>query len=169
MSLYRIHALRLPGSHELDSLVRLVRFRRDVGRRDPYGADMTVVPSAIGLVAADLPRTLAFYRALGLDIPADADGEPHVEVTLPGGFRILFDPESTIRSFDPQWTAPTTGSPRTALAFECADPAEVDAVYAAMTEAGFDGHLEPWDAFWGQRYAIVIDPDGTHVSLFAPL
>ena len=66
---------------------------------------MTVVPSAIGLVASDLPRTLAFYRAIGLDIPAEADAEPHVEVALPGGFRILFDPESTITSFDPEWTS----------------------------------------------------------------
>jgi len=28
---------------------------------------------------------------------------------------------------------------------------------------------EPWDAFWGQRYAIVRDPDGNGVDLFAPL
>ena len=88
---------------------------------------MTVVPSAIGLVASDLARTLSFYRAMGLDIPADADSEPHVEVTLPGGFRILFDPESTIKSFDPEWVPAPAGSPRAALAFECADPAEVDA------------------------------------------
>ncbi|MEO7369714.1 MAG: VOC family protein [Ilumatobacteraceae bacterium] len=130
---------------------------------------MTVVPSAIGLVASDLPRTLAFYRALGLDIPATADSEPHVEVTLAGGFRILIDPESTIRSFDPGWTPPPGGSPRTALAFECADPAEVDTTYSAMTSAGFDGHLEPWDAFWGQRYATLRDPDGNGVDLFASL
>jgi hypothetical protein len=38
--------------------------------------------------------------------------KPHVEVTLPGGFRILFDPESTIKSFDSEWTASPTGSPR---------------------------------------------------------
>jgi uncharacterized glyoxalase superfamily protein PhnB len=116
-----------------------------------------------------LPRTLAFYRALGLDIPADADNEPHVEVRLSGGFRILFDPESTIKSFDPEWTPPPSGSPRTALAFECAEPAEVDAIYASMTGAGYDGHLEPWDAFWGQRYATLRDPDGNGVDLFAAL
>jgi len=28
---------------------------------------------------------------------------------------------------------------------------------------------EPWDAFWGQRYALVEDPDGAHVSIFCPL
>ena len=130
---------------------------------------MTIVPSAIGLVASDLPRTLAFYRAIGLDIPAEADSAPHVEGTLPGGFRLLFDPESTITSFDPGWTRPPAGSPRASLAFECADPAEVDATYAALTGAGFDGHLAPWDAFWGQRYATLRDPDGNGVDLFAPL
>jgi uncharacterized glyoxalase superfamily protein PhnB len=130
---------------------------------------MSAVPSAIGLVAADLPRTLAFYRALGLDIPDAADREPHVEVTLPGGMRILFDPESTIKSFDPDWTPPPAGSPRIALAFECANPAEVDAIYASMVAAGYDGHLEPWDAFWGQRYATLRDPDGNGVDLFAGL
>lgn len=130
---------------------------------------MSIVPSAIGLVSTDLTRTLSFYRALGLDIPLDADNEPHVEVTLPGGFRIMFDPESTIRSFDPGWAPPTAGSPRTSLAFECSDPAEVDAIYSAMTAAGFDGHLEPWDAFWGQRYATLRDPDGNGVDLFAAL
>src|SRR6187549_2472982 len=128
---------------------------------------MTPVPSALGIVCTDLARALAFYRALGLDIPADADDAPHVEVELTGGFRILFDPESTIKSFDPDWEPSTGGSPRAALAFECSDPAEVDATWAAMRAAGFDGHLEPWDAFWGQRYATLRDPDGNGVDLFA--
>ena len=130
---------------------------------------MPAIPSAIGLVVSDLPRALSFYRALGLDIPIDADNEPHVEVTLPGGFRIMFDPEATVTSFDHQWTPPPKGSPRTALAFECADPAEVDTTYRAMTASGYDGHLKPWDAVWGQRYATLRDPDGNGVDLFAAL
>jgi len=48
-------------------------------------------------------------------------------------------------------------------------PAEVDEAYAALTAAGAEGHLEPWDAFWGMRYAMVHDPDGNGVDLFAPL
>jgi len=74
----------------------------------------------------------------------------------------------TIRSFDPDW-APPTGGHRIALAFRCADPAGVDAAYAEVTAAGHPGHLAPFDAFWGQRYATVVDPDGNHVDLFAPL
>jgi uncharacterized glyoxalase superfamily protein PhnB len=122
----------------------------------------------IGLVVADMGRSLAFYRRLGLDIPAAADTEPHVEVTLPGGLRLAWDTVGTIRSFDQDWTPPTGGA-RVSLAFACDSPAEVDRVYADLVEAGYAGHRPPWDAFWGQRYAIVLDPDGNSVDLFAPL
>ncbi|MBY8878470.1 VOC family protein [Actinacidiphila acidipaludis] len=119
----------------------------------------------IGLVVADMAASLAFYRLLGLGLPPEADGEPHVEVTLPGGLRLAWDTVATVRSFDPDWT-PATGS-RISPAFDCGSPAGVDAVYAELTEAGHHGHLKPWDAFWGQRYAVVLDPDGNAVDLFA--
>ncbi|MCK9895707.1 VOC family protein [Frankia sp. AgB32] len=130
---------------------------------------MTIAFNLIGLVVSDMSRSVAFYRMLGLDVPAGAESEPHVEVTLPGGLRIAFDTEATIRSFDPDWTPATGGSGRVGLAFACADPAEVDATYADLLTAGHSGHLPPWDAFWGQRYATVADPDGNHVDLYAPL
>jgi catechol 2,3-dioxygenase-like lactoylglutathione lyase family enzyme len=122
----------------------------------------------IGLVVADMGRTLAFYRELGLRIPAEADAEPHVEFAPPGGVRLAWDTVETIRSFDPDWTSPT-GGPRMGLAFACDDPDEVDAVYARLVAAGYEGHKEPWDAFWGMRYAVVHDPDGNNVDLFAAL
>ncbi|MEE1772984.1 VOC family protein [Streptomyces sp. JV185] len=127
---------------------------------------MTPRMDAIGIVTADLAASLTFYRRLGLDIPAGAESAPHVEATLPGGQRLLWDTEDVIRSFDPGWTAPAGGD-RLSLAFLCDSPAEVDAVYEDLTGAGYRGHLEPWDAVWGQRYATVLDPDGCSVSLFA--
>jgi catechol 2,3-dioxygenase-like lactoylglutathione lyase family enzyme len=130
---------------------------------------MTPRFGVIGVVVSDMVLSAAFYRRLGLDIPADADASPHVEVELPGGLRLAFDTEDTIRSFDDSWKPPAGGGHRIALAFACADPAEVDATYAALTASGSKGHLPPWDAFWGQRYAVVLDPDGNHVELFAPL
>lgn len=122
----------------------------------------------IGLVVSDLGASLAFYRRLGLDIPAEADVAPHVEYDLPGGLRLAWDPVETVRGFDPDWQPPT-GSARTALAFACADPAEVDRVYAELVSAGHAGHRPPWDAVWGQRYASLHDPDGNGVDLYAPL
>lgn len=55
------------------------------------------------------------------------------------------------------------------LAFVCDSPAEVDALYRELVDAGHEGHLEPWDAVWGQRYATVHDPDGNAIELFAAL
>ena len=121
----------------------------------------------IGLVVEDMARSLAFYRRLGLEISAETEREPHVEVSLPGGLRLAFDTEETIRSFDSDWTPPSGGD-RMGLAFLMETPAEVDQVYDELTSLGYEGYKEPWDAFWGQRYAIILDPDGIGVSLFAP-
>ncbi|MGW0791167.1 VOC family protein [Streptomyces sp. NPDC002911] len=127
---------------------------------------MTPRLDAISVTTADLAASLTFYRRLGLEIPAGAESSPHVEVPLPGGRRLLWDTEDVVRSFDPGWTG-SRGGERLGLAFLCDSPAEVDAVYADLTTAGYEGHLEPWDAVWGQRYAVVLDPDGCAVSLFA--
>jgi catechol 2,3-dioxygenase-like lactoylglutathione lyase family enzyme len=124
--------------------------------------------AVIDLVVADMARSLAFYRRLGFDLPAEADTESHVEAILPGGLKMAWDTIDTIRSFDPAWSAPSGGH-RIGLAFACDGPAEVDSTYARLTLAGHEGHLPPWDAFWGMRYATVHDPDGNPVDLFAAL
>jgi catechol 2,3-dioxygenase-like lactoylglutathione lyase family enzyme len=122
----------------------------------------------IGLVVADMATSLAFYRRLGLDIPAGCVGEPHVECTLPTGTRVAFDTIATIQSFDPSFD-PAAHGHGVSLAFACDDPTNVDATFAMLVAAGAEAHLEPWDAFWGQRYATLRDPDGNGIDLFAPL
>jgi len=129
---------------------------------------MTPRLDVIGLVVADMPRSLAFYRRLGLAVPPDADAEAHVELPLPGGLRLAWDTEDVVRSYDPGWTPPSGGHP-VALSFACDSPAEVDRLYTELVDAGHGRHLAPWDAAWGQRYAVVQDPDGHTVDLFAPL
>jgi len=123
--------------------------------------------SAIGIVVSDMSKALAFYRLLGLEIPEPEAGEDHVEVELPNGVRLMWDTEALIKSFDPEWTRPT-GS-RIGLAFECASAAEVNALHAHAVASGYWSHKDPWDAFWGQRYVQLCDPDGTVVDLFAAL
>jgi catechol 2,3-dioxygenase-like lactoylglutathione lyase family enzyme len=115
-----------------------------------------------------MAASVAFYRRLGFGFPEGAENEPHAEVQLPGGPRLLLDTEDTVRSFHPGWQSPS-GSGRAALALLCDDPAEVNRVYDELIGAGHHGELKPWDAFWGQRYAVVHDPDGNGVDLFAPL
>ncbi|WP_329269446.1 VOC family protein [Streptomyces sp. NBC_01451] len=123
---------------------------------------------AIGVVAADLAASVAFYRRLGLDFPEGAEQQPHVEAELPGGMRLLIDTEETVRSFHPGWRPPSGGG-RIGLAVLCGSAAEVDSLYEELVDAGYRSELKPWDAVWGQRYASVLDPDGNGVDLFAPL
>jgi catechol 2,3-dioxygenase-like lactoylglutathione lyase family enzyme len=126
---------------------------------------MTPLLNAIGLTAADMATTLDFYRRLGLDIPAGADTETHVEAVVPGGIRLMWDTVELLTSLDPEFSAPTGEGP--SLAFLCADAAEVDSVHADMVKAGYTSSKEPWDAVWRQRYAVLKDPDGNQVDLFA--
>jgi catechol 2,3-dioxygenase-like lactoylglutathione lyase family enzyme len=124
--------------------------------------------AVVELVVADMAATLAFYARLGLVAAEGSETEGHVEVDLPGGLKLAFDTEEMIKSIEPHWTPPAGGH-RIALAFECANPAAVDTTYADLTTAGYEGHLAPFDAVWGQRYATVLDPDGNHVDVFAAL
>jgi catechol 2,3-dioxygenase-like lactoylglutathione lyase family enzyme len=121
-----------------------------------------------GIVVSDMRRSVAFYRRLGLEFAEGAEQQPHVEATLPGGLRYALDTEEVMRSFDASWTRPIGGH-ASAGAFRCDSPDEVDRVYAELLDAGGSAHREPWDAFWGQRYAQLADPDGNVLDLFAAL
>ena len=129
--------------------------------------DISITSTVIEIVSSDLPRSLSFYRLLGLAVPEDPDG-PHVEIELPGGNRLAFDTEEIIAGMHAGWTPPSSAG-RVALAFGLRSAAEVDELFARVTEAGHPGTLDPFDAPWGQRYASVSDPDGTTVDLFAAL
>ena len=122
--------------------------------------------NAIGIVVSDMARSIRFYQVAGLDVP-ETPNEGHVDISMPNGIRLMLDTEDTVRSFRPDWTR-ATGN-QVGLALECESPAEVDEIYRRVTAAGFHGEKEPWDAFWGQRYAQLQDPDGVPVDLYAAL
>ncbi|MGH7776735.1 MAG: VOC family protein [Candidatus Dormibacterales bacterium] len=125
---------------------------------------------AVGVVVSDLGRSVRFYRGLGAPFPEGAEAsEPgHAEAALPSGLRLMLDTEEEMHRFDPGWRRPA-GAPAVSLAFRCEGPAGVDDLFARALEMGGTGYKEPWDAFWGQRYAQVRDPDGNGVDLYADL
>jgi len=122
--------------------------------------------NAIGIVVSDMEQSIRFYRLLGVDVPQTPD-EGHVDTFLPNGVRFMLDTENVIRSFRPEWSRDVGN--QVAVAFQCGSASEVDQIYASAVEAGFHGENEPWDAFWGQRYAQLADPDGVPVDLYAQL
>ena len=72
----------------------------------------------IGIVVEDMGRALAFYRELGLELPEDGDGQPHVEATLPGGLGLAWDTAGDDPVLQPglaaghRWSADRPGLPR---------------------------------------------------------
>ena len=121
---------------------------------------------AIGIVAADIARSVAFYRAVGVDAP-EPSGDDHFEVALPNGLRLMWDTEELIKQIDPTWRR--SEGHHVALAFACESHADVDVTFERALAAGGTAKLPPWDAFWGHRYAQLHDPDGQPVDLFAAL
>ncbi len=122
---------------------------------------------AVGVSSSNLKQTVKFYSLLGFEFPEFKDDEDHLEpVTMPGGTRLMIDSVSMITNILGE--APKPGN-HSVFAILYDSPAEVDAAAKKVAEAGFKVVTEPWDAFWGQRYAIVQDPDGYKVDLFAAL
>ena len=128
---------------------------------------MAVIPSTIDIVVADMGKALAFYRMLGLVSPAEDDHVPQANVYTPGGATLGFLTEALMRQADPHWVTPV--GQRVTFACKCDSPAEVNATYAKVTSVGYVGLKAPWDSPWGQRYAMLKDPDGNRVDLYAAI
>ena len=115
----------------------------------------------IGIYVENVQRSLEFYRKLGWEIPEVSSSEKHVEIMLENGLRFSWDELAMMKTFDPEAkiAADLVG------VFLCSNKSEVDAKYLEITSAGYVGHLAPLDAVWGQRYAIIKDPDGHKIGL----
>lgn len=119
------------------------------------------------LTVKDMSASIAFYRRIGLDIGEPVGGDPHVEIDVGSGVHIALSTVELTRSYDPGWREPNL-APGSVLQFRVGSRAAVDALYRELTEAGYRGHLPPFDAFWGNRYAEVDDPDGHVVGFHSP-
>lgn len=120
---------------------------------------------AIGVVSKDIHKSVAFYTLLGFefgDVPADA---MHMEAKRQdNSVRFMIDDFQMIKDHSGIESKPSNMS---AFAILCDSPEEVNEAVERVKNAGYAVAREPWDAIWGQRYAVVLDPDGYGVDLFA--
>ncbi len=132
---------------------------------------MKPILSQIDLVARDPEATIAFYRALGVEIPESAiwrtaSGIHHVDCPMPDGMTLHFDSFALAKVYDRGWQ-PGAGGTRNVITFHVGARAAVDEIHNRLAKLGHKSAQSPWDAFWGARYAIVEDPDGNHVGLMS--
>jgi predicted lactoylglutathione lyase len=116
------------------------------------------------LLIEDLPRSLAFYRRLGVAFPADADTRTDVQVPI--GDEHQFVLTTTFARYLPDHERPSGGS-RAILEFFVDGNEAVDAKYAELVGAGYRGRREPFLTGFGAYMGIVDDPDGNTVLITA--
>ncbi len=131
--------------------------------------------SQVNLVCSDVDASAAFYRRLGIDIPENGvwrtPSGTHMAKAAGGpatATHIQFDASSFAERWNPAWKGRIDLAGRVVLGFHVPKRADVDTIFNDMTTVGYRGLLEPHDAFWGVRYAILEDPDGIAVGLMSP-
>ncbi len=122
----------------------------------------------VNIVARDIGASAAFYRLLGVEVP---NGEPpwdahHRSVSTSDGADIDLDSTQFAAVWDTGWADGRTG---VVLGFKVESREAVDRVHAAVVAAGHRSEQDPYDAFWGARYAVVADPDGNAVGIMSPI
>lgn len=117
-------------------------------------------------------KALEFYQqafgATDIFRHPDKDGRLfHARMVINGGTVMMSDDYSKDHGGPP---APTADNPApVAVSILLETPAEVDAMFAQAVAAGGNGVVPPEDMFWGDRFAIVVDPFGHRWMLAAPL
>ena len=110
-----------------------------------------------------MPSAVQFYSALGLDLVDGGADAPHTEFSS-GASACCLTPR---RSYSASILS-GRGRPVVTTGLDCSN-ARLNSHSAGG--AGSDPVAgvvhEPWDAFWGQRYAVVSDPDDNTIDLFA--
>lgn len=122
--------------------------------------------TATYVFVADMAASLAFYGRLGLEFDA-AGGHFARAITPEGAPGLEFGTYALTQGYNPNWRQPG-GAAKVTLNVELESREAVDDLYNAMTQDAEHGLLPPMDAFWGSRFAILLDPDGNEVGLHSP-
>ena len=122
---------------------------------------------AIAVSSKDFKKSVEFYQLLGFTFDENQDlNSDHIEATDKDGMRLLFDRVKLHKEMSGHEPTPANHSN---FALLCDSVDEVNQIAEKIKNEGFKITKEPWDAFWGQRYCIVEDPDGYKIDLFAEL
>jgi catechol 2,3-dioxygenase-like lactoylglutathione lyase family enzyme len=129
-----------------------------------------VAVAQINMIVADLERSRAFYERLGLVFRSrNRHGEGPAEAWVSTGTGIPLVLHST--AFASWWDGtapqPSAGEPQVDLEFESVE--RLEETIAELCALGATTVKAPTDMPWGQRFAIVRDPDGHRLGLKASL
>ena len=121
----------------------------------------------IDVVSGDVDDAVAFYRRLGVEIPEESvwrhkGRAHHVGIKLPNGVELSLSSVEITKASATGWESGNI------LITSVPSRDAVDELFADLTGAGHPVVQQPFDAFWGARYAIVRDPAGNNVGIMSP-
>ncbi|MGB3409871.1 MAG: VOC family protein [Microthrixaceae bacterium] len=120
--------------------------------------------SQVNLIVTDLARAKEFWEILGWQsTPRHANA---ALLTFPNGMNLVLHEPDFAQLWDPAYAGPTIGS--TVLDINLPSREAVDETHDRVIAAGFSSSVEPWDTFFGARYAIVCDQDRHRIGLKSP-
>ncbi|MFV0393737.1 MAG: VOC family protein [Coprobacillaceae bacterium] len=119
----------------------------------------------IGIIVKDMDESIKFYECMGLGVSA-RHGDDYVELEH-DGIRISLNTKKMITGI--YGFEPTSSGDKIELAFKMPTIEAVDILANKMKEEGYTIFRDAWDAPWGQRYAIIKDPNDNLLSLFCNL
>lgn len=134
---------------------------------------MSVRFGQVNLFVTDMAASVEFYRLLELHVPdpfewPSGSGAQHVEMHSHHDCYLALDNHAQARIWNNKFD-PDRGRGNVVVGLLVGSRDDVDRLYAKVRDAGHPVGQEPYDAFWGSRYAIVIDPDGNQVGLKSPI
>ena len=118
----------------------------------------------VNLIVTDLARAKEFWTLLGW--PSTPRHTNAALLTFPSGMNLVLHEPEFARRWDPAYAGPAAGS--TVVDLNVSSREAVDELHGRVVEAGFTSSVEPWDTFFGARYAIVSDADGHRIGLKSP-
>lgn len=116
----------------------------------------------VGIIVESMEQAILFYEHLGFEVVGEKDAD-YVELNN-DGMRISLNTKNMIEGI--YGYLPKSEGDKIELAFLCDSPSEIDQLCRKMKRSGYEIFKEPWQAFWGQYYAIIKDPDRNLLSLF---
>lgn len=120
-----------------------------------------MVFTSIRIITSDVARLTDFYEAV-TGMPAARPAPVFSEFRSPSGVLAIGGVE-TVASLGEH--APSPESNRSVIVEFLVD--DVDAEFARLRDAASEVVLEPMTMPWGNRSALIRDPDGTLVNLFS--
>ena len=120
---------------------------------------------AVGIISKNINHSVQFYGILGVFFKKISSD--HWEGNTVKGVRIMLDSVDLMKKLNPNWKEQE--GQKIVLCFKQDSLEKVDELYHKIEKSGFKVLKSPWNAFWGQRYSSVLDPDGNQVDIFAPL